>query len=151
MSLAFLFYFTNNGSSPPAEEVRSGHFLPIYELRKNVPKPRKKLRGKKAKEQAKPVIRLTAEKLEKLSRELAGRVPESKITPEEFRALLEESLKQKLVSNLQASYELIANNAGLMSDLQSRVAAIKTELLRMVAEEQEIQRLFIQLIVDDII
>ena len=138
-------------TSTGTTETRPGGFLPIYELRKNVPKQRKKLRGKKAKEQARPVVRLTADKLEKLSRELAGRVPESRITPEEFRALLEESLKQKLVSNLQASYDLIANNAGLMSDLRARVESIKTELLRLVAEEQEIQRLFIQLIVDDLI
>ena len=153
MLLTFLTLLQSQSSTPAVDTPRGGHFLPIYEF-PDKPKPqRKKLRGRKAKERAKPVVhQVTAEQLQKIAEAIAPKVTD-KNREELSRAIRQAVHEEQIFSELKALSDYIMADMLLMAHVEHLVSEIKREMLKKVVEEQEgeLEQLMMKLIVEDII
>ena len=148
MSLAFLFYFQNDGSTPVVDTPTGGHFLPVYEFKS---KPKTKQKKRLRKKQPEVIHRVTSEQLTKLSEAISDKIPDRTGEIEEVRQILRREIRaNKIFANLKTVSEHITQDMLMMAQIEQVARKIKADLLRA-AEEEQIQMLFMQLIIDDII
>lgn len=142
---------TLTASSASTTTTTPGGFLPVYEF-KDKPKKAKLKKGIKSKPKPKTVIRqVTAEQLNNLAAKIAPKLPDKPDTSS-IKALVEREIRaNRIFEELRAVSEFITNDMLLIAQMENVAMRIKQELLRKAQDEKDLEQIFLQLIIEDII